>query len=205
MKLPPLCFTRKMVPSFLQTWRLAFRPMSSILVSLDHRILFLLVWESFRFLLANSKWAVMCLLLRSGFHLATIIKAWLVECCRDGCPSEDSPISTEELWSSFSNSGALSWSPPWPALGRVLVVPNFFHLRMIEDLQCCRHVLVTFPRSVPRHNPVSELYRQCLQPHGLVFAVTCTVNCGTLCTLYRCMPFQILPNKCNLPQVDAKL
>ena len=28
----------------------------------------------------------MCLLLRSGFHLATTIKG-LVECCRDGCPS----------------------------------------------------------------------------------------------------------------------
>jgi hypothetical protein len=38
-------------------------------------------------LLANSKHAVMCLLLRSGFHLATTIKAWWVECCRNGCPS----------------------------------------------------------------------------------------------------------------------
>ena len=106
----------------------------------------LIVWESFRCLLANSKWAVMCFLLRSGFHLATI-KAWLVECCRDGCPS-----------GKFSHlhrgTGALSkwplgsWSPPWPrplspqllsfarqsALGRVLEVPNFFHLRMMRPL-----------------------------------------------------------------------
>jgi hypothetical protein len=40
--------------------------------------------------------------------------------------------------------------------------------------------LVPFLRSVPRHNPVSEFYWQFLQPHGLVFALTCTVNCGTL-------------------------
>jgi hypothetical protein len=41
----------------------------------------------FRCPLANSKLAVMCLLLRSGFHLATTIKTWLVESCRDGCPA----------------------------------------------------------------------------------------------------------------------
>ena len=51
---------------------------------------------------------------------------------------------------------------------------------VLGDLQCCRHFLVPFPRSVPQHNPVSELYRQFLRPHGLVFALTCTVNCGTL-------------------------
>ena len=48
----------------------------------------------------------------------------------------------------------------------------------LEDLQCYRNVLVLFPRSVPQHNPVSELYG--LRPHGLVFALTCTVKCGNL-------------------------
>ena len=72
MMLPPLCFTVGMLPGFLQMWFLAFRTNSSILVSSDQRILFLMVWESFRCLLANSKWAVMCLLLRSGFHLPTL-------------------------------------------------------------------------------------------------------------------------------------
>jgi hypothetical protein len=33
---------------------------------------------------------------------------------------------------------------------------------------------------VPRHNPVSELYGQFLWLHGLIFALTCTVNSGTL-------------------------
>jgi hypothetical protein len=51
---------------------LAFRPKSSVSFSSDQRILFLMVWESFRCLLANTKRAVMCLLLRSGFRLATL-------------------------------------------------------------------------------------------------------------------------------------
>jgi hypothetical protein len=51
--------------------------------------------------------------------------------------------------------------------------------------------LVPFHRSDPRHNPVSELYGQFLRPHGLVFALTCTVNCRIL---YR-QPFQIMYNQ----------
>ena len=51
-------------------WYLVFSPYSSILVSSDQWILFLMVWESFRCLLANSKRTVVCLLLRSGFRLA---------------------------------------------------------------------------------------------------------------------------------------
>ena len=72
MMITQLCFTVKMVPGFLQMWRLAFRPKSSILFSSDQRNLFLMIWESFRFLLANSKRGVICLLLGSGFHLATL-------------------------------------------------------------------------------------------------------------------------------------
>jgi hypothetical protein len=45
-----------------------------------------------------------------------------------------------------------------------------------HTLQCCRNVLVPFPRSVLRHNPVSELYGQFIQPHGLILALICTVN-----------------------------
>ena len=44
MMLPPPCFTIGMVPGFLQKWHLAFKPKSSILVSSDQRILFLMVW-----------------------------------------------------------------------------------------------------------------------------------------------------------------
>ena len=47
--------------------------------------------------LANSKWDVMCLLLRSGFSLATLQQrpVWM-ECCRDGYPSVTFS-STQEL------------------------------------------------------------------------------------------------------------
>jgi hypothetical protein len=65
-----------------------------------------------------------------------------MECCRD---VEGSPISTEELWRSVRvTTGFLVTSLTkallprllslvrWPAQGRVLVVPYFFHLRMME-------------------------------------------------------------------------
>ncbi|KAK6321545.1 hypothetical protein J4Q44_G00085210 [Coregonus suidteri] len=111
---------------------------------------------------------------------------------------EGSPISTEELWSSVRVTIRLLVTSLTKALlprlhslagrsalGRVfgsklLPFRNDGGNCVLGDLQCCRNVLVPFPRSVPRHNPVSELYRQFLQPHGLVFALTCTLNCGTL-------------------------
>ena len=55
-----------------------------------------------------------------------------------------------------------------PALGGVLVFPIFFHLRMMEDtvflgiFNAAEIFLVPFPSSVPRPNPVSELYGQFL-------------------------------------------
>ena len=109
---------------------------------------------------------------------------------------EGYPISTEELWSSVRVTiGSLVTSlikallPQLLSLSRAASsrksLPNFFHLRMMKaavlgDLQCCINVLVPFPRSVPQHNPVSELYGQFLCPHGLVFSRTYTVICGTL-------------------------
>lgn len=44
----------------------------SIFISSDQRILFLMVWQSFRCLLPNSQQAFMCLSLRNGFCLATL-------------------------------------------------------------------------------------------------------------------------------------
>ena len=60
----------------------------------------------------------------------------------------------------------------YTALGRVsklLPFKNDGGHCILGDLQCCIHVLVPFPRSAPRHNSVSELYRWFLRPHGLVF------------------------------------
>ena len=117
---------------------------------------------------------------------------------------EDSPISTEELWSSVRvtiwflvtslNKAllplllSLAGQPALLSLGGSKHLP--FKIdggHWVGDLQCCRHFLVPFPRSVP-HNPVSELY------------FSDTINCGTL---YRQVcAFQIMSNQLNLPQVD---
>ena len=113
---------------------------------------------------------------------------------------EGSPISTEELWSSVRVTiGFLVTSLTKALLLRLLslarqpassrkslggskLLPfkNVGGHRVLGDLQCCRKCLVPFPRSVPRHNPVSELYGYFLQPHGLAFSLTCTVKCETL-------------------------
>ena len=74
MMLPPPCFTVGMAAGFLQTWCLAFRLNSYILVSSDQRILFLVVWESFRCLLANSKWAVSRAVAVTNFRQLVIVK-----------------------------------------------------------------------------------------------------------------------------------
>jgi hypothetical protein len=143
----------------------------------------------------------MCPFLRSGFCLATTIKVWLVECCRDGCPSgrfAHLHRGTLELCQSDNRVlGHLPEQGPSPLIAqfgwagssrkslggsKLLPFKNDLGHCVLGDLQCCRNVLVPFPRSVPRHNPVLDLYGQFLQPRGLVFALTCTVNC--LLTFY---------------------
>jgi hypothetical protein len=134
----------------------------------------------------------------------------LVECCIDGCPSgRFSHLHRGTMELCHSDQQVLVTSLNKALLPRLLcwrVVPNVFHSRMmgghcvLVDLQYCRIFLVPFPRSVPWHNPVSELYRQFLWSHGLVFALTCAVNCGTL---YRKVCAQIGHNQLNLLQVDS--
>ena len=108
------------------------------------------------------------------------IKPRPVECCSDGCPSGS---FSSHLYTGFSGAQpewpSGSWSPllsrlffpDCSALGRVLVVPDFYYLRIMEATAEC--FFVAFPRSVPQHNPVSELCRQFFQTHGLAFALIC--------------------------------
>ena len=142
------------------------------------------------------------------------IKAWLVECCRDGCPSVMfSHLHRGTLELCQSDHRVLDHLPDQgpssqllnlarlPALGRVLVVPTFLHKRMMADTVFWvtindADIFWYNSSDVPWHNPVSEPYRQFLQPHGLVFALTCTINCGTI---DRCVPFQIISNQFTLP------
>ena len=123
----------------------------------------------------------------------------MVECFRDGYPSERFSHlhrGTLELCQSdhrvLGHLSDLGPSPPIAQFGRaassrksldcskLLPFKNDGGHRVLGDLQCCRNVLVPFSRSVPQHNPVSELYRQVIQLHGLVFALTCTLKWGTL-------------------------
>ena len=73
-----------------------------------------------------------------------------------------------------------------PALERVLVVPNFFHLRMMEatvflgTFNAAEMFWYTSPDLCLDTILFSELYGQILWPNGFDFALTCTVNCGTL-------------------------
>ena len=86
---------------------------------------------------------------------------------------EGSPISTEELYQSDHRIlGHLPDQGPCPPIAqfvwtassrkslggsKLLPFKNGGHC-VLGDFQCCIIVLVPFPRSVPRHSPVSELY-----------------------------------------------
>ena len=113
---------------------------------------------------------------------------------------EGSPVSTEDLWRSvrvtigflvtcltkalhprlFSLAGRPASSRKSLGGSKLLQFKTDGGHCVLWDLQCCRHFLVPVPRSVPRHNPVSDLYGQFLPPPGLDFSLKCTVNCGTL-------------------------
>jgi hypothetical protein len=60
--------------------------------------------------------------------------------------------------------------------------------------------LVPFPRSVPRHNPVSTDNSFDLMACFLLWHALSTVGPY----IDRCVPFQIMSNQLNLPQVDFK-
>ena len=85
---------------------------------------------------------------------------------------ECSPISTELCQSDHRVLGHLPDQGPSPPIAqydraansrkslggsKLLPFKNDGGNSFLGDLQCCRNVLVPFPRSVPRYNPVSEL------------------------------------------------
>ncbi len=170
---------------FLHTYRLELRPKSSILVSfrpenlICHHLGVLQVFFS---------------KLHAGFHVScteerlpschSAIKPRLVEGYAvmvdfytfshlSECISGAQP--TVIFGSSLPLSPRL-FSPDssiWPdgSSRKGLVVPNVFHLRIMEatvllgTLSAARIFFVTLARSVPCHNSVSELFRQILWPH----------------------------------------
>lgn len=164
------------VPGFFQTWRLGFRSKSSIFVSTDQRMLFLMVWV---LQLPFGKPQV-CSFISLVYHTGL-----MVECFRTGCTSGRSSClhrATLEL---------CCWSPPWSLLPQSLRCRKspvcFKLLRFTDDggicglwnLQCCTGFSVPFPtESVPWYNPVLEVYWQFLGLHVLGCALISTVCYG---------------------------
>ena len=142
----------------------------------------ILVWESFR-----SKKEERLL---SDY---SAIKSKSVECCRDGCPSGSfSHLHTESLKLSQSDHqvlGHLSYEGPSPLIaqfGRVASsrkspgCSKRLPFKNYGDHCALEKKCFALPRSVPQHNPVSELCRQFLQLYG----------------------FKIMSNQFNLPQLE---
>jgi hypothetical protein len=133
-----------------------------------------------------------------------------VACCRDGCPSgrcSHLHRGTLELCPSDHWVGHLLDQGPshpidqfgWKASSRKsLGVSKVFHLRMMEATV----FLGTFPRSVPRHNPVWELHGQFLRPHGLVYFSDIHCQLWFLILTDVCLS-KLCPKQFNLPQVDS--
>ena len=133
---------------------------------------------------------------------------------------EGSPISTEKFWSSVRVSIRFlvrkvtkAFLPRylslagWPTRGRVLVVPNFFHLRMMEATV----FLWTFNVAELFWYPSPDLcldtilsrsstdYSFDLKAWFLLWHALSTVGPY----IDRRVPFQIMSNQLNLPQVDS--
>jgi hypothetical protein len=91
-----------------------------------------------------------------------------------------------------------------PALGRVLVVPNFFHLRMMEatvflgTFNAADICWYPFPNVCLYTTLFQSSNGQFPSPHGLVFALLAMVP-----YIDRCVPFQIMSNQLNTPQLDS--
>jgi len=150
--------------------------------------------EIFTCLFANSKHAVLCPFLRSGFSLATL--TWsrdLWSAAETVVLLAGSPILAKELRcyvriviQYFVTVAQLLSFVRWLALGRVWVVPYSFHFLMMEltvllgTFNTREIVLHPHPGSMPPHNSISEFNRQFLGLYGGVFALTCTFNSGTL-------------------------
>jgi hypothetical protein len=183
-----------MVPGFLQMWRLSLRPKSWILVPSDQIILCPLgalrqtpsglscafycgvasVWQFYNKGPIGGviqRWLSFWKVLPSPQRISGALSEWQ---SGSWSPHRPRPFSPDcAVWREASSRKSLG-------VCKLLPFKNDGGHCVLGDIQCCIHVLVPFPRSVPQNNPVSEFYGQFLPPHGWVVALTCTVNCGTL-------------------------
>ena len=138
-----------------------------------------------RCLSVNSKQAVMCLLLRSSFRLVILPSRpdWW-SAAEMVVLLEGNPISTEEPWSSVRvtirgpspSSAQFDWmDSSRKSLGGSKLLPFL----LMEATVGMFNAAEIFGHPSP-DLCLDTIYGQFLRPHGLVFAMTCTVNCGTL-------------------------
>jgi hypothetical protein len=126
------------VLGFLQTWRLAFRPKCSILFSSDQRILFLMIWESLgAFWQTPSR--LSCAFYWGVASIWPLYHKGLMVVLLEGSQSPEELSSSIRVIIGFLVTSLTKALLPQllslarrPAQGRVLVVPNFFHWRMME-------------------------------------------------------------------------
>ena len=126
----------------------------------------------------NSKRAVMCILMRSGFHLATLPQG--PDWWRDSCPSGSFSLlhrGTLELWVTIrllvtsltkvllaliAQFGRVASSRKCPGCSK-----NYGGHCVLRDLQCCR-------------NSYTILYRRSTENSFMAWFLLWHVNCGTL-------------------------
>ena len=126
-----------------------------------------------------------------------------------GEPSRKTTIFTEELWSSvrvtigflvtslIAQFGRAAISMKSVDGSKLLPFKNDEGHGVLGDLQCCRNVLVPFPRSVPTKSCLRALHSSDLIAWFLLWHALSTVGPY----IDRCVPFQIMSNHLNLPQV----
>ena len=218
MMLPPPCFPLGMVlawfPSKHDTWhshqRVLIRP--DHFVSLGLRVL----QAHFGQLQAGCHVPFTKEWLPSG---QSMIQAWWIAAVMVVL-LEGSLLSTEECWSServtigfLVTSLALRPRSPslegQPPLGRVLVVPNFFNLRMMEAI-----VLIgTFKAAIFFLYSSPDLFLKTIlsrrstdNSFDFMLDLCSDMHCqpgGPY--IDRCVPFQIMSNQLNLPQGGLQL
>ena len=162
---------------------------------------FLSCSQSFMCLFVNTRHAVMCLFLRSGFHLA--IKPRFVKCCRDCGPSGRFSHLTKELCGSVrvvigflfislikvllcpvAQFGRTARSRKSLGSSIFFPFPNDEAHCALGNFQHSLNFCIPFSWFMPSHNSISEFYR--LGLHGRVSAV------GP--HLERCVSFSIMSN-----------
>ena len=159
----------------------------------------------------------MCLLLRSGFCLALyhkgliggVLQRWLS--FWKVLPSPQKKSEALSVTIGFLVTSMTKALPPWllslPALGRVLVVPNFFHLRMMEatvflgtfnaaEMFCFLSPDRCLDTILSRSSTDNSFH---LMAWFLLWHALSTVGPY----IDRCVPFQIMSIQLNFPQVDS--